>query len=188
MAADRSCRVLAVTTFCNRASTAGSARPQTLADPGVLAACDPQRSSSSLPGAVLPGRRADVISKSKASIRCLESEKSTVRKTSWMPSFSSDFWNGPTTRMSEGWSFRYSMTNGSPAALRKAPSRQVQPASLSSCCASRRFWRRLRGGAVDGDGSRNAKTSGRSLSRRGSSNASSSGLGVPSAWNSLLGK
>ena len=44
------------------------------------------------------------------------------------------------------------------------------------------------GGAVLGDFGTGPNTSGRSLSRKGSSRASSSGLGRPSAWKSLLGK
>ena len=89
----------------------------------MSAALEPKSSSSSPPGAVLPGRRVVVISKSKFSMRCCDKEKSTVRKLIWMPSFRSEVWNGVATRISDGWSFRNSMVKGSPFALRSAPSR-----------------------------------------------------------------
>ncbi|MCY1559260.1 hypothetical protein D9M68_962800 [compost metagenome] len=97
--------------------------PQMLDEPVVSAALEPNSSSSSPPGALLPGRRSEVISKSKFCMRCCESEKSTVRNVISMPSLRSAVCSGVTTRISPGWSLRNSIVKASFFALRSAPSR-----------------------------------------------------------------
>ena len=79
------------------------------------------------------------MSKSKMSSRCWYSAKSTGGTAARCPAFRGCASTAPRCGCRPRLLSRYSMHEGSPLALRSAPSRYVQPASLSSACA----WRRL---------------------------------------------
>ena len=164
------------------ASTAGSVDARRVARAlGVGRLAAEQVEQFAARGCACPGSAACVISKSKLSSRCWDSAKSTVRKCSWMPSFSRLRNRRDHARQRRLGAVQELDHEGLALGVAQRAV-AVGPAGLAAAarCALRRLLaqaaRRRRCAAASDVG---PNTAGGSLPRSGSSSASSSGLGRP---------